>query len=88
MLGLQWNESVSFHVAVVVDPRFTSEEEKQMIYDKLSDIDPSIRNSVEEEYLDPYPHALVSLRAVGRDDVTGREVSRVEERMMRERPDL
>lgn len=83
-----WNAGVSFHVAVVVDPRFTSDEEKQVIYDKLSDIDKSVRNGVEEENLDPYPHALVRLRAVGREDVTGDEVSRVEERMLRERPDL
>ena len=83
-----WDEGVSFHVAVVVDPRFTSEEEKQVIHDRLSDIDKSVRNGVEEEFLDPYPHALVRLRAVGRDDVTGKEVSRVEARMAREKPDL
>lgn len=81
-----WDANVSFHVAVVVDPRFTTEEEKLVIYDKLSDIDKSVRESVEEEYLDPYPHALVRLRAVGRDDVTGKEVSRVEERLLREQP--
>ena len=80
-----WNAGVSFHVAVVVDPRFTTEEEKQTIYKKLADIHPSIRDGVEEELLDPYPHALVRLRAVGRDDVTGKEISRVEERMLRER---
>ncbi len=79
--------NVSFHVAVVVDPRFTTEEEKQVIYNKLSDIDKSIRENVEEEYLDPYPHALVRLRAVGREDVTGKEVSRVEESRLRERPE-
>jgi uncharacterized Fe-S cluster-containing radical SAM superfamily protein len=83
-----WDEGVSFHVAVVVDSRFTSEEEKQVIYEKLSNIDKSVRDSVEEEFLDPYPHALVRLRAVGRDDVTGKEVSRVEKRMLREKPDL
>ena len=82
-----WDAGVSFHVAVVVDARFTTEEEKQVIYDNLSDIDPSVRNNVEEEYLDPYPHALVRLRAVGREDVTGTEVSRVEERMLREKPE-
>ena len=82
-----WDANVSFHVAVVVDPRFTSEEEKQAIYDKLSDIDKSVREKVEEEYLDPYPHALVRLRAVGRDDVTGKEISRVEESRLRERPE-
>ena len=47
----------------------------------------SRRENVEEEFLDPYPHALVRLRAVGRNDVTGKEVSRVEERMLRERPE-
>ncbi|MBE0527319.1 MAG: hypothetical protein IH631_10275, partial [Candidatus Thorarchaeota archaeon] len=82
-----WDANVSFHVAVVVDPRFTTEEEKLVIYDKLSDIDRSIVKNVEEEYLDPYPHALVRLRAVGREDVTGIEVSRVEESMLRERPE-
>ncbi|MDF1538219.1 MAG: radical SAM protein [Candidatus Thorarchaeota archaeon] len=81
-----WDAGVSFHVAVVVDPRFTTEEEKQTIYKKLADIHPSVRNGVEEETLDPYPHALVRLRAVGREDVTGKEISRVEERLLRERP--
>jgi uncharacterized Fe-S cluster-containing radical SAM superfamily protein len=81
-----WDAGVSFHVAVVVDPRFTTEEEKKFIYQKLADIDVSLRNNVEEEFLDPYPHALVRLRAVGREDVTGKEVSRVEESMLRERP--
>lgn len=82
-----WDANISFHVAVVVDPRFTSEEEKQVIYDKLSDIDKTVREEVEEEYLDPYPHALVRLRAVGREDVTGKEISRVEKSRLRERPD-
>ncbi|TET11294.1 MAG: radical SAM protein [Candidatus Thorarchaeota archaeon] len=82
-----WDANVSFHVAVVVDPRFTSEEEKQVIYDKLSDIDKTVKEGVEEEYLDPYPHALVRLRAVGREDVTGKEISRVEKSMLRERPE-
>ncbi|MGY5871209.1 MAG: radical SAM protein [Candidatus Thorarchaeota archaeon] len=82
-----WDANISFHVAVVVDPRFTTEEEKQVIYDKLSDIDRTVRENVEEEYLDPYPHALVRLRAVGRADVTGKEVSRVEESILRERPE-
>lgn len=82
-----WDAKVSFHVAVVVDARFTTEEEKQVIYNKLADIDISVRESVEEEFLDPYPHALVRLRAVGREDVTGREIARVEESMLRERPE-
>ncbi len=82
-----WDANVSFHVAVVVDPRFTSKEEKQVIYDKLSDIDRTVMEGVEEEYLDPYPHALVRLRAVGREDVTGKEISRVEKSMLRERPE-
>jgi len=82
-----WDAGVSFHVAVVVDPRFTKEKEKQAIYDRLAAINPSIRNGVEEEFLDPYPHALVRLRAVGREDVTGKEVSRIEEARLRERPE-
>jgi uncharacterized Fe-S cluster-containing radical SAM superfamily protein len=82
-----WDAGVSFHVAVVVDPRFTNEEEKQIIFEKLAGIDRSIRDNVEEEFLDPYPHALVRLRAVGREDVTGKEVSRVERSMLREKPD-
>lgn len=82
-----WDAGVSFHVAVVVDPRFTTEEEKQVIYDKLAEIDKSVRNSVEEEFLDPYSHALVRLRAVGRADVTGKEISLVEESRLRERPE-
>ncbi|MFW9849719.1 MAG: radical SAM protein [Candidatus Thorarchaeota archaeon] len=81
-----WDAGVSFHVAVVVDSRFTSEMEKKTIYEKLADIDKSIARSIEEETLDPYPHALVRLRAVGREDVTGKVISRVEERMLRERP--
>lgn len=79
-----WDAGASFHVAVVVDPRFTSDEEKQTIYKRLNDIHPSVRNGVEEEFLDPYPHALVRLRAVGREDVTGREMSD-EERYARRR---
>ncbi|MHA2426332.1 MAG: radical SAM protein [Candidatus Thorarchaeota archaeon] len=82
-----WDAGVSFHVAVVVDPRFTSDKEKKTIYERLADIDRSIARSIEEEMLDPYPHALVRLRAVGRDDVTGKKISRVEERMLRERPE-
>ena len=70
-----WDACVSFHVAVVVDPRFTSEEEKTVIYDRLNDIHPTVKQGVEEEFLDPYPHALVRLRAVGRDDVTGPEMN-------------
>ncbi|TXT57801.1 MAG: Cyclic pyranopterin monophosphate synthase [Candidatus Thorarchaeota archaeon] len=73
-----WDAEVSFHVAVVIDQRFTSEEEKNIIYQRLSDIQPTIRNNVEEEYLDPYPHALVRLRAVGRIDVTGTGISEKE----------
>lgn len=66
-----WDAGVSFHVAVVVDPRFTTQTEKDEIYSRLNAIHPTIRRSVEEELLDPYPHALVRLRAVGRVDVTG-----------------
>jgi uncharacterized Fe-S cluster-containing radical SAM superfamily protein len=81
-----WDAGVSFHVAVVVDPRFTSEEEKSLIYERLKEIDSSIVRSVEEEFLDPYPHALVRLRAVGREDVVGKEVSGREKRMLSEMP--
>lgn len=83
-----WRAGVSFHVAVVVDPRFTTPEEKKVIYDKLTSIDKSIARKVEEEYLDPYPHALVRLRAVGREDVTGEEISDRELSVLRKRPDL
>ncbi len=83
-----WKAGVSFHVAVVVDPRFTSEEEKQEIYEKLEAIDPSIARSVEEEFLDPYPHALVRLRAVGRNDVTGEDVTAREASVLKHRPPL
>ena len=69
---------VSFHVAVVVDPRFTTDEEKETIYSRLEDIDPMLRRGVEEEFLDPYPHALVRLRAVGREDVAGSSMSKRE----------
>ncbi len=75
-----WDAGASFHVAVVVDPRFTSDKEKRTILDRLNEIDPSVRRGVEEEYLDPYPHALVRLRAVGREDVTGRDMSDRERR--------
>jgi len=81
-----WHAGVSFHVAVVVDPRFTSQKEKDDIYDRLARIDPSIRRNIEEEYLAPYPHALVRLRAVGRVDVTGANVSERERQAMRGRP--
>ncbi|MFQ5832158.1 MAG: radical SAM protein [Candidatus Thorarchaeota archaeon] len=81
-----WDAGASFHVAVVVDPRFTSDEEKRTILDRLNEIDPSVRRGVEEEYLDPYPHALVRLRAVGREDVTGRDMSDRERRALRRKP--
>jgi uncharacterized Fe-S cluster-containing radical SAM superfamily protein len=81
-----WDAGVSFHVAVVVDSRFTSEKEKEATYSRLAEIDPSIRRNVEEETLDPYPHALVRLRAVGREDVVGEEISRRERRVLSEKP--
>jgi len=83
-----WDAGASFHVAVVVDPRFTPAEEKTAIYDRLSSISPEIRRGVEEEFLDPYPHALVRLRAIGREDVTGEEISRRERRALGGRPDI
>ncbi|MFX0074549.1 MAG: radical SAM protein [Candidatus Hermodarchaeota archaeon] len=83
-----WDAGVSFHVAVVVDPRFTSKEDKANIYKKLTDIDPAIRKGVEEEYLSPYPHALVRLRAVGRTDVTGKEMRLKERGALREKPKM
>jgi uncharacterized Fe-S cluster-containing radical SAM superfamily protein len=82
-----WDAGVSFHVAVVVDPRFTPQEEKDAIYNRLSSISPEIRKGVEEELLDPYPHALVRLRAIGREDVTGTEISGRERRALRGKPD-
>lgn len=81
-----WDAGVSFHVAVVVDPRFTSEADKADIYKKLKNIDTSIRKGVEEEYLSPYPHALVRLRAVGRTDVTGKEMKLKEGAALKEKP--
>lgn len=81
-----WDAGVSFHVAVVVDPRFTSEEDKAIIYRKLKDIDPMLQNEVEEEYLLPYPHALVRLRAVGRTDVTGKEMKLKERAALKKKP--
>ncbi|MFW9799668.1 MAG: radical SAM protein [Candidatus Thorarchaeota archaeon] len=81
-----WDAGTSFHVAVVVDPRFTPDDEKRTIFERLNDIHPSVRRGVEEEYLDPYPHALVRLRAVGREDVTGLEVSEKERRALGRMP--
>jgi len=81
-----WDAGVSFHVAVVVDPRFTSKTDKAKIYGKLNKIDPIVRREVEEEYLSPYPHALVRLRAVGREDVTGREMKLKERAALKRRP--
>jgi uncharacterized Fe-S cluster-containing radical SAM superfamily protein len=81
-----WDAGASFHVAVVVDERFTSENEKNAIYSRLAEIDPIVRRGVEEEFLDPYPHALVRLRAVSRDDVTGTEISRRERQALENKP--
>jgi uncharacterized Fe-S cluster-containing radical SAM superfamily protein len=81
-----WDAGVSFHVAVVVDPRFTSVEDKAIIYKRLKNIDPSLRKGLEEEYLSPYPHALVRLRAVGRTDVTGKEMKLKERAALKEKP--
>ncbi|MHA1480277.1 MAG: radical SAM protein [Candidatus Thorarchaeota archaeon] len=83
-----WDAGVSFHVAVVIDERFTTVEEKETIYQKLTDIDLSVRRGVEEEFLDPYPHALVRLRAVGREDVVGDYISKKEESVLKRRPPL
>jgi len=81
-----WDAGVSFHVAVVVDPRFTPAKDKNIIYEKLKEIDPMVLKGVEEEFLSPYPHALVRLRAVGREDVTGKEMKLKERAALRERP--
>ncbi len=81
-----WDAGVSFHVAVVVDPRFTSAFEKETIFERLAAINPMLRTSVEEEYLDPYPHALVRLRAVGRVDITGKTITSTERSIMAHRP--
>lgn len=81
-----WDAGVSFHVAVVVDSRFTSEQEKEATYSRLAEIDPSILRNVEEETLDPYPHALVRLRAVGREDIVGKEISGRERSVLRKKP--
>jgi uncharacterized Fe-S cluster-containing radical SAM superfamily protein len=83
-----WDAGVSFHVAVVVDERFTSRQEKETIYAKLNEINPQVRRQVEEETLDPYPHALVRLRAVGREDVTGKEMSEKERLAFSRRPSM
>jgi uncharacterized Fe-S cluster-containing radical SAM superfamily protein len=83
-----WDAGVSFHVAVVVDERFTSRQEKEVIYAKLNEINPQVRRQVEEETLDPYPHALVRLRAVGREDVTGKEMSDKERYALSRRPPM
>ena len=83
-----WDAGVSFHVAVVVDERFTSRQEKEIIYSKLNEINPQVRRQVEEETLDPYPHALVRLRAVGREDVTGKELSEKERYALSRRPPM
>ncbi len=81
-----WDAGVSFHVAVVVDPRFTPKEDKAIIYGKLNQIDPLVRREIEEEFLNPYPHALVRLRAVGREDVTGHEMKLKERAALKRRP--
>jgi hypothetical protein len=81
-----WDAGVSFHIAVVVDPRFTTEEDKVNIYGRLKKIDSSVRRGVEEEFLSPYPHALVRLRAVGRIDVTGKEMKLKERAAIRNKP--
>ena len=81
-----WDAGASFHVAVVVDERFTSENEKNVIYSRLSEIDPFVRKGVEEEFLYPYPYALVRLRAVSREDVTGTEISRRERQALENKP--
>jgi uncharacterized Fe-S cluster-containing radical SAM superfamily protein len=83
-----WDAGVSFHVAVVVDERFTSRQEKEIIYSKLNEINPLVRKQVEEETLDPYPHALVRLRAVGREDITGKEMSDKERYALSKRPPM
>ena len=81
-----WKAGVSFHVAVVVDPRFTTMKDKEIIYNKLKKINPMVRREVEEEYLSPYPHALVRLRAVGREDVTGEKMTLKERAVLKKRP--
>jgi len=41
---------------------------------------------VEEEFLNPYPHALVRLRAVGREDVVGKKISLKENAVLNHKP--
>jgi uncharacterized Fe-S cluster-containing radical SAM superfamily protein len=81
-----WDAEVSFHVAVVVDPRFTPKKDKDLIYQKLKEIDPLVLKGVEEEFLNPYPHALVRLRAMGRTDVTGESMKLKERAALNEKP--
>lgn len=56
------DSQVSFHVAAMTaDPRITTWEERQLLVERLAQIDPGLVRGLEEEVVDPYDTTLARL---------------------------
>jgi len=66
---------VSFHAAAMTDPRIMPKEERRLLLEKLSGINPRLAANLEEEDCDPYDSTLIRMAAYGLDPIeffTGR----------------
>lgn len=60
---------VSFHVAAMTDPRIMSKKERQLLIEKLKEIDIRVAINLEEEIIDPYDTTIVRMYYYGIDPV-------------------
>ena len=58
---------VSFHVAVMSDPRIMPEEERRALIERLREIDVVVAANIEEEVCDPYETTIARMAAYGVD---------------------
>lgn len=56
---------VEVYVAAMTDPRIMSIEERRELFKKLSEIEPNLAQTLEEENIDPYETTLVRLEKAG-----------------------
>lgn len=61
------DEGVSFHVAAMTDPRIMPAEERELLIERLEEIEPVLAANLEEEVCDPYETTLVRMKAYGID---------------------
>jgi uncharacterized Fe-S cluster-containing radical SAM superfamily protein len=60
------NAGASCHVAAMsADPRFMTEEERKVLFERLEKIHPALVRNLEEEIVTPYPAARERLRHAG-----------------------